>query len=101
MLKDAVNVPADICVGIAHRRESPMFVQRISRSVTAEVVSVAVHLHDESLLRAKEVYDAVADDVLSPELVTTELRAADTGPELRFERRHLPAQALRSFDQMR
>jgi hypothetical protein len=78
-----------------------MFIQRITHRVTVRVVSVAIDLHDETLLRTEEVYDGISDNVLPAELVAAELGPAEMRPKLRFKTRHLPAQALRSVDQMR
>jgi len=73
MRKNAFDVLPHICVRVTDRDEPAMFVQCVSRGVTIRVVSIAVDFHDEALLRAEEVDDAIADDVLTPELIAAQL----------------------------
>ena len=97
----AVNVLANVGVCEPDGRVPAKLVHSIAGTITISVVSVPIHFHDQRLLRAEEVDDAIPDDVLPAELEATKLRTVQPRPQRGFERAHPLTQTLCSTDQMR
>ena len=72
-LQHAFNVPPDLAVREADRGVTTVSVQAIADRVFFGVMRVAIDLDDERPLRAEEIDDTIADDVLAAELVAAEL----------------------------
>lgn len=68
-----LHIPADIGVREAKGVKSKRLMPLIARLIPQSVVGVAIDLNDQSFLRAEEIHDAVADDVLSAEFAAAEL----------------------------
>jgi hypothetical protein len=63
-------------------------------------VRMTIDLNDQRLLRAEEIHNAIADDVLASEFVTTDLRSTETPPKLCLEWSHLTAETFCSNEKM-
>ena len=98
VLKNAVDISSDFFIRESNVRVATVLVQPISRRIALCIMCLYVDFDDQCLLRAKEIRDVVADDVLAAELVTTKLRSAEIFPKLGFERTAVLPQRLRSTE---
>jgi hypothetical protein len=93
----AFYVLPDLFIAVTNRRVSAQIVDLVANSILQAIMGLTIDLHDETLLRAEEIHDEIADHVLPTELVSAKPGATDVLPKLCFERGQVPAEALRSI----
>jgi hypothetical protein len=97
-IEDSVHVLTDFRIREANGRIPPMRIRIVSKSILTRVMRVSSDFDYEAFLRAEEVGNGVADDVLATELEPAELRPPDASPQFSFKRGWLIAEASRSID---
>jgi len=73
VLENALNVLANVFIAVANRGVAPTFVDPVTDSIFGRCVSITVDLHDQTLLGTKEIYNAVANNLLPTELEPAQL----------------------------
>ncbi len=101
MPEDPLDVPPHIRICESNGGIAQMLMALISKRIPLRIVRIAIHFNDQALLGAEEVNDAMIDDMLPAEFVTTKLGSADVTPELGLKWSHCVSQTLRPFKQMR
>jgi hypothetical protein len=100
MLQNTINVVSHIDIVEPKRRKAARRINLVADGVLFRIMRVPVDFYDQRLLRAEEIDNANADDVLTTKLVTAELGPAEVRPELSFERREILPEALGSIQKM-
>jgi hypothetical protein len=100
MFQHTIDVAADFRVRESYCREPTQFVDPVPDCILRRIMRVAVEFDDQRLLRAEEVSDAIANDVLPSKPIATELRPTDVPPKLCFERREVLPKTLCSIEKM-
>ena len=99
-LKHTFNIRANLRVCETKCLVSTVLVDSIADGIVDRIVGIAVHFDNQSFLGTEEIDNAVADDVLSAELIAVKLRPAKMRPKLRFEWAAVLPQLLRSIDKV-
>ena len=85
-LQDAFDILANVSIVKYQRWIAQLGMAPVASRILCRIVRFTVNFNNKAFCWAEEIYDTIADDVLTTKLMAGQLRATEAAPQSSFKR---------------